>query len=214
MKLLSKIAILFLLPVVGVIDAAAQNPFDVNTTVTGVKTVGQPSQPQMRVKESTGNTGLVFKYGNLHYKILSEKTAEVSGEVRSVCKGRVEIPNIVKHNNKTYTVVGIGSQAFYNQKELKEVVVPKTVQYIDKMAFGFSGLTEVIIPGDNVKVKDDAFINCKNLRLATLSGKNPSYTYRSFQLCYNMTELRIRDCDPKLNGTKVARSSAVIKVMK
>lgn len=214
MKLLSKIAIMFLLPVVGVIDAAAQNPFDVNTTVTGVKTVGQPSQTPMNVKESTGDIGLIFKYGNLHYKILTGKTVEVTGEVRSVCKGRVEIPNIVKHNNKTYTVVGIGSYAFNKQKGLKEVVIPKTVKYIDKGAFGFSGLTEVIIPGDNVELKDDAFMCCENLGLATLSGKSPSYTNRTFQLCFKMTELRIRDCDPKLNGTKVARSSAVVKVLK
>ena len=95
MKLFSKLAIMFLLPVVGVVNAAAQNPFDVNTTVTGVQTVG------------TGDVGLVFKYGSLHYKIRSEKTVEVTGEVRSTCKGRVEIPNIVKHNNKASAFLNI-----------------------------------------------------------------------------------------------------------
>ena len=76
MKQISKLTITLLLLMAGVIDVAAQNPFDVNTTVENVKVVSQPS---------TGDIGLVFKYGGLHYKILSEKTVEVTGDVRSVC---------------------------------------------------------------------------------------------------------------------------------
>ena len=168
MKQMSKLAIMLVLLVAGVVGVAAQNPFDVNTTVTNVKTVG------------TGDVGLVFKYGNLHYKIRSEKTVEVTGEVRSVCKGRVEIPNIVKHNNKTYTVVGIGNSAFSNQSEMTSVVIPTTVQYIESKAFASTGLTDVIIPGNNVTVKKQAFLNCKKLGVVTLSGQKNDGTSKKF----------------------------------
>ncbi len=201
MKLFSKLAIMFLLPVVGVVNAAAQNPFDVNTTVTGVQTVG------------TGDVGLVFKYGSLHYKIRSEKTVEVTGEVRSTCKGRVEIPNIVKHNNKTYTVAGIGPNAFSNQKEMTSVVIPKTVKYIESKAFASTGLTDVIIPGNNVTVKEKAFLNCKSLSVVTLSGENSVCPATVFEGCTNFREFRIRGNNYQLNGKKFGNTSAVFKVL-
>ncbi len=209
MKQISKLASMLVLLVAGVTGVTAQNPFDVNTRVTGVATAGTITD-----KQSTGSVGLVFKYGQLHYKILSDKTVEVTNEVKSVCRGRVEIPNIVKHNNKSYTVVGIGNSAFSQQKNLTEIVIPKTVRYIDKYAFGFTGLTEVVIPGDNVSLKRHAFINCEKLKVVTLSGRNPSFSDRSFDLCMNMQELRIRDLNSKNKDIKLVRTPAVIKVIR
>ena len=139
---------------------------------------------------------------------------EVTGEVRSVCKGRVEIPNIVKHDGKTYKVVGIGKAAFNNQKKLTEVVIPKTIQYIEKQAFGFTGLTNVIISADNVVVKKWAFFSCDNLKVVTLNGKKPQCSTAAFELCRQMKELRIRGVKASYNGKKLKGTNAVIKVIK
>ena len=204
MKQISKLTITLLLLMAGVIDVAAQNPFDVNTTVENVKVVSQPS---------TGDIGLVFKYGGLHYKILSEKTVEVTGDVRSVCKGRVEIPNIVKYKNKTYTVVGIGSAAFSGQSGMTAVVIPKTIQYIENQAFASTGMTDVIIPGDNVTVKKQAFFNCQSLSVVTLSGKDPICPDKAFEKCPKLKELRIRGNNPQINGKKFGNTSAVFRVL-
>ena len=57
---------------------------------------------------TTGNVGLVFTADKLHYKILSAKTVEVTGEVRGTYKGTVKIPAKVKHGGVEYQVVGIG----------------------------------------------------------------------------------------------------------
>jgi hypothetical protein len=124
----------------------------------------------------------------------------------------VEIPNIVKHKNKTYTVVGIGINSFENQRALTEIVIPTTVKYIEAEAFSCTGLTEVVIPGDNVRLGDKAFYDCSNLRVATLSGRNASFTDLSFSLCENMQELRVRD--PKNSNIKLKYTPAVIKVIR
>lgn len=226
MKRANGIILLFILLIAGFTTTAAQNPFS-DEPVQDLPTVSHPgtgtpstNRPNSNNSTSgnghagTGNSGLVFKYNNLHYKILSEKTVEVTGEVRSVCKGRVEIPNIVKHDGKTYKVVGIGKAAFNNQKKLTEVVIPKTIQYIEKQAFGFTGLTDVIISADNVVVKKWAFFSCDNLKVVTLNGKKPRCSTAAFELCWNMEELRIRGISERNNGKKLKSTNAVIKVIK
>lgn len=226
MKRIDSIILLFILLIAGFTTTAAQNPFadepvqDLPTVSHPGTSTPSPSRPNSNNSTSgnghvgTGNSGLVFKYNNLHYKILSGKTVEVTGEVRSVCKGRVEIPNIVKHNDKTYKVVGIGVAAFNSQTKLTEVVIPKTIQYIEKQAFGFTGLTDVIIPGDKVKVKKWAFLNCNNLKVVTLNGKKPQCSASAFELCSKMKELRIRGIASSNNGKKLKGTNAVIKVIK
>lgn len=202
MKQTSKLATMLCLLMAGVMNVAAQNPFDVDRTITNVKTVGQPNQ---------GDNGLVFKYGKLHYKILSAKTVEVTGEVRSVVSGRVEIPNTVTHKNKTYTVVGIGNNAFNGQNNMTQVVISKNIRYINNSAFAFTGLIDVVIPGDNVRVNKHAFLSCKSLTMVTLSGKSPSFDDKAFELCFKMKELRVRDLNPQKEGKKLSGISAVIK---
>ena len=204
MKQSSKLAAMLCLLLAGVINVAAQNPFDVDNTVTNVKTVGQP----------TGDNGLVFKYGQLHYKILSAKTVEVTGEVRSVVSGRVEIPNTVSHKGKTYTVVGIGSNAFNGQKNMTQVVISQNVRYINNSAFAMTGLTDVVIPGDNVRVNKHAFLNCRSLMKVTLSGKTPSFDDNAFKMCFKLKELRVRDLNPQKEGKLVTGTSAVMKALR
>lgn len=200
----------------GATEAAAQNPF-ADEPIQKVPSTSQPTtktKTTSKTKQPTGNSGLIFKYENLHYKILSKNSVEVTGEVRSVCKGRVEIPSIVKHNNVTYKVVGIGQSAFNSQSKLTAVVIPKSIQYIKKQAFAFTDLTDVVIPGDNVSVMKRAFMSCNKLKVVTLNGKNPKCSASAFELCWNMIELRIRGVDPKNNGKKLSNTSAVIKVIK
>ncbi len=159
---------------------------------------------------NTGNNGLVFKYGDLHYKILSGKTVEVTGDVRSVCKGHVEIPNMVKHGDKTYQVVGIGKNAFADQTQLTSIVIPKTIRGIAENAFRNTGLKDVVIPGDKVSIVKNAFLNSKKLTLAVVSGKDPKCSASAFMGCSSMRELRISNISENNDGKKLNGTNAVI----
>ena len=53
----------------------------------------------------------------LYYKILSDSTVEVTSGPEKP-KGGLVIPNTVEFNGRTYTVIGIGNNAFYGCDEL------------------------------------------------------------------------------------------------
>ena len=163
---------------------------------------------------ATGNTGLVFTAGNLHYKILSEKTVELTGELRGNYKGHVTIPNQVKHSGKTYQVVGIGQNTFADQTGLTSITIPKSIRGIAADAFRNTGLTEVVIPGDDVNINQYAFRNCKKLTVVTANGKKPNCSASAFEGCTSMKELRIHGISESNNGKKLSGTNAVIKVIK
>lgn len=163
---------------------------------------------------ATGNTGLVFTADKMNYKILSDKTVEVTGEVRGIYEGHVKIPAKVKHGGKEYQVVGIGPKAFADQTKLTAVDIPTSILGIAGDAFLNTGLTSVTIPGDKTNINKNAFHNCKKLTVATCSGKKPQCSADAFNGCSSMRELRIRGISESNNGKKLNGTNAVIKVMK
>ena len=160
---------------------------------------------------NTGNNGLVFTVDKLHYKILSNNTVEVTGDLRGTYKGRVVIPTQVKHNGTTYRVVGIGKNAFANQTDMTSVDIPQSVVTIQENAFNNTGLTQVTIPADNVKIVKWAFHNCRRLVTATIRGKTPGCSSEAFDGCSRMRELWIRDIKPQNYGKKLVGTNAIIK---
>ena len=163
---------------------------------------------------TTGSTGLVFTADKMNYKILSDKTVEVTGEVRGIYEGHVKIPAKVKHSGKEYQVVGIGPKAFADQTKLTAVDIPTSILGIAGDAFLNTGLTSVTIPGDKTNINKNAFRNCKKLTIATCSGKKPQCSADAFNGCSSMRELRIRGISESNNGKKLNGTNAVIKVMK
>lgn len=163
---------------------------------------------------TTGSTGLVFTADKMNYKILSDKTVEVTGEVRGIYEGHVKIPAKVKHGGKEYQVVGIGPKAFADQTKLTAVDIPTSILGIAGDAFLNTGLTSVTIPGDKTNINKNAFRNCKKLTVATCSGKKPQCSADAFNGCSSMRELRIRGISESNNGKKLNGTNAIIKVMK
>jgi hypothetical protein len=185
--------------------------FDVSAVARryGISTSGMSTTTS--TPTATGNNGLVFTADKLNYKILSDKTVEVTGELRGTYKGKVKIPSQVKHQGKTYQVVGIGRQAFANQSQLTGIDIPTSVKNIAEDAFLNSGLTQVTIPGDKVKIIQNAFHNCRKLTTATVSGRDPNCSPQAFTGCSSMKELRIRDIKPQNYGKKLPGTNAIIK---
>lgn len=61
--------------------------------------------------------------------------------------GTVVIPETVTHRGQTYTVTGIGKDAFINCSDLTSVTIPESVTSIGNLAFAFChGLTSITIP--------------------------------------------------------------------
>ena len=160
------------------------------------------------------NAGTIFSVDNLNFKVLSEKTVEVTGEVRGTYSGKVKIPQKVKYNDVKYSVVGIGKKAFANQTQMTEVSIPNTIRAIAEDAFLNTGLEEVTIPGDQVSIVKNAFRNCEKLIVVTLKGKKSACSPDAFIGCTNMKELRIKGISESNNGRMLNGTNAVIKVIK
>ncbi len=152
-------------------------------------------------KKSTGATGkknIIFKVGNLHYRIVGNNTCEVTNLVTSIRDKRVIIPSYVTHNKVKYYVIGIGKGALSREVKMTEVILPPKIQYVGPKAFLESNLETIFLPG-NVKVKEWAFKDCKKLRQVIFGGKGWSFSANAFYGCTSLKTIH-------LNTTKSASS--------
>ena len=108
-----------------------------------------------------------FTVYGLYYNIVSleDLTCEITyGDNGNKYSGDIIIPETVTYNNKTLTVVGIGSNTFYECSKLSSVIIPKTVTYIDNSAFEHCiAITSITIPSSVTFIGKKAFGECKNL---------------------------------------------------
>ena len=66
--------------------------------------------------------------------------------------------------NNSYTVTGIGANAFYNQEALKTVILPNTIETIGDSAFAFcKNLNQIQLPTSLKTIGEKAFYVCKKL---------------------------------------------------
>ena len=106
-----------------------------------------------------------FCVDSIYYNIKSSNTVEVTSKVNRVASysGDVVIPATVTYDDVTYTVIGIGYEAF-RPSPITSVQLPMTLQYIGKGAFDRCGqITEIHIPESVTTIGSWAFYDCKKL---------------------------------------------------
>lgn len=148
------------------------------------------------------------------YKVTGEYEVVVTGYSGS--QRDVTIPDEVTYKSEFYNVVGIGSNAFKDNTNLKSVTIPYGLWYITAYAFygctsltsvslpeGFSSigtvafynctsLTSITIPGDDLRytnIKEMAFYGCTSLKTVTVCGVGITIGKDAFKGCTNMTDV-------------------------
>ena len=143
--------------------------------------------------------------------------------------GKVVIPSTVTYNGRTLTVASLSRDAFYNCKQLTEVVMPNTIQEIGNDCFydctslakadlpesietiregAFSNtiITSVILPEKLKYLAQQAFYNCNSLTTVTIKCTPNNTTYSGlkgiFYKCSNIKEIIIE------SNVDVIRSSS------
>ena len=92
------------------------------------------------------------------------------------------------------TVTEIGSYAFYEWRNLENVVMSKKITKIGESAFwNCSSLTSITIPSSVASIGKDAFWNCGGLTSITISDGVTSIGYEAFFGCSSLTSITIPD---------------------
>ena len=108
------------------------------------------------IDPNTGSTWYYRKQGSGVEICNNDSTAIVPSP-----RGSLLIPSILNGN----VVTGIGTRAFYNCKEVTEIILPKTIKTIGDYAFAYcsSWKGRLIIPEGVVNIGKGAFFNCNGL---------------------------------------------------
>ena len=105
--------------------------------------------------------------------------------------GEIVIPESVINDATSYTVIGIGTYAFFHCSGLTSVTIPNSVTSISSGAFsGCSGLTSLTIPNSVTSIHD-AFDGCSGLTSITIPDSVTYINSWAFEGCSGLTSVTI-----------------------
>jgi len=109
-------------------------------------------------------------------------------------KGTIIIPSEVTHEDITYTVTGIGYDAFFYCTQLEKVTIPSSVTYIEVWAFGYcENLSDIgELPSELRSIGDYAFCYT-SIGSVTIPATVESIGATSFEACKKLTTLTVAE---------------------
>lgn len=139
----------------------------------------------------TAQTQFIQK--GLKYTILDENTVKV-GKIddNNKPKGKLVIPDKVKHDGVTYTVTTLASWGFFGCKELTEIKMPSTLKKIDIWALcKCENLKKIDIPSSVTEIGYAAFENCEAITEITLPSGITEVPERLLSECKNLKTVNL-----------------------
>lgn len=123
--------------------------------------------------------------GTVYFNVLSSenKIVEVTSKPNGTFyTGTIGIPSTVSIRGTQYTVVAVGSNAFYGCGGLTAVQMPNSINTIGANAFSSCRqLTEITIPNSVTTIKSGAFADSKNLtKVVAMSSTPPTTAENAF----------------------------------
>ncbi len=104
----------------------------------------------------------------------------------------VIIPNYVLKDGAICKVVGIASNAFSGNKNIKEVVVPKNITQIATSAFANCINLEKVVINSNIKeISDKTFMYCQNLKNVYTTSDITKIGDYAFLGCSALTDFKL-----------------------
>ena len=135
----------------------------------------------------TGLESISVASGNTKYDSRNDCNAIIETTSNTLMLGCMNtvIPN---------TVTSIGSSAFYECYDLKEITIPASVTSIGDYAFAYcDGLTSITIPASVTSIGDYAFAYCDGLTSITIPASVTSIGNKAFAYCDDLTSITISE---------------------
>lgn len=125
---------------------------------------------------------------DLTFKLNSKKTGYIITAYNCAYVDDVTIPD----EYKDLPIVGIDDEAFMNHAEIKNLVLPASLEEIGDSSFnGCSGLTNLVIPDNVTKIGKSSFSGCSNLESVSLPVGLTSIGDAAFSDCYKLTSIEL-----------------------
>ena len=170
----------------------------------------------------SGSFSYMHQGKRLYYSVTSANTVEVTYRVDYHVTGDVIIPDIVVANGITYTVTGIGRDAFAGCQNMTSIIIPNTITEIGDGAFqACYSLTSVVIPNSVITIKSGAFAGC---RLASITigngvisigtGAFTNCRFTSITIPNSVTEIGLGAFSGCSNLTSVTLSNSITIIEK
>lgn len=173
------------------------------TTITcsGINTEGKTISASCRVV--VYKKGL-FYVGNIFYDLKASEAyvtncaggqpSELTKE-RGEYSGTVNIPEKVTYDGITYPVTAVGDYAFYNQKDLQAVVIPKSVLTLNSRSFEKAkNLSRVAFMSRDEALKsvgERAFYECEKLNDFVLPNSTLRIDHAAFRYCKSLSNITL-----------------------
>ncbi len=150
-----------------------------------------------------------FVLSGICYNVVSEDdlTCEVTyysetvSSNKEVYSGDITIPETVRHDGKTYSVVGICDSTFYECTDLSKVTIGGNVTTIGDYAFyGCTGMPSVIIGNGVTNIGEYAFSGCTGLTSVTIGNGVTNIEEYAFSGCTGLTEITIPESVTHIGG--------------
>ena len=136
-----------------------------------------------------------FEAGGIYYNILSDtdRTVEVTfkgssySEYSEEYTGCVVVPSVVTYGGTSYSITGIGENAFYGCNTLKGIIIGNNITSIKKKAFYYCyNLKDIKIPDNVTIIESDAFRECYALKSVVIGSSVKSIGSFAFYGCSNL----------------------------
>ena len=145
-----------IVPVQATVQVGGEKQSHATPTPTPKPTTSPTANPQIS-KKKVLKKGDIFSDSKSNGKYKVTKSSAGKYEISFVkytgkSKKTVTIPNSIKKNGTRYTVTGIGAKAFYKNKKITKVIIPKNVTTIGNKAFyGCKKLKTIQIKSQKLK---------------------------------------------------------------
>ncbi len=189
---------------------------DHNLTVKCIAMRPKHFNSQIASSTITGVTN-TFVVGDLSYRRIDNNAAlEVEVTTNPVGKkymGDIDIPSEVTYAGTTYTVVGIGENAFKDCTELTSITLAPTITSIGTYAFyNVNQLKSIEFKSPQVSIGWGAFESCKQLKEVTFHGKLTMLDPRSFRYCSALESIVIPRGLSRIEGSSFAGCTSLKNV--
>ena len=140
-----------------------------------------------------------MKQSTLTYIAFSNSVTSIGNSAFEYCSGltSVQISDITAWCNIDFgdcfsNPLSYAHHLYMKGKEVKDLVIPKSVTSIGKLAFyECSGLTSVTIPNSVKRVGNSAFEYCDGLTSVTIGNSVESIGDEAFRNCFGLTSVTI-----------------------